>query len=102
MTPKDPNRRYQCAGFLFIGNRSWYSDPEDYTDWVGFTWNFIDFTRDLSAGCLPAGLIVNVEDYVPMVVTRSPGLEDWKVVPITDYYTTLSFAEYPISQEMGV
>lgn len=102
MTEQAKDRHYECAGFLFIGNRSWYTDPEDYLDWIGFAWTFMDFNRDLNSGCLPVGMLINVEDYVPMVVTRSPGLDDWKVVPITDYYTTLAFADCPIYGTMAV
>lgn len=98
----DKDRRYECAGFLFVGNRSYYSDPEDYLDWIGYAWNFIDLNRDLRAGCLPIGMIINVEDYAPMVVTHSPGLEDWSLVPITDYYSTLAFAKLPICQTATV
>ena len=92
MNDKEDSKRYQCGGFLFIGNRAWYSDPEDYLDWLGYSWNFVDLARDLAAGCLPAGMVINVEDYVPMVVTHSPGIEDWKMIPITDYYSTLAYA----------
>lgn len=104
MSDKDhgKDRRYGCAGFLFIGNRSWYSDPEDYLDWLGYTWNFVDLTRDLNAGCIPPGMIINVEDYVPMIVTHSPGLEDWKLVPIIEYYSTLAYAELPVQRAVRV
>lgn len=94
MTEEAPTRRYKCGGFLFVGSRRYYTDTEEYLDWFGRCWTFTELAKDLHGEALPIGLIVNTEDYVPMIVTRNRDAT-YRLLPITDYYTTLNFANIP-------
>ena len=82
--------RYTCGGFLFLRPRRWYTDPEDYLDWLGYSWQFTSLMRDLHSGALPVGLIINVVDHEPMVVNLDSD-NSFQLIPITDVYNTLSY-----------
>lgn len=88
---KTDSRHYSCGGFLFIGERQWFTDPQDYLDFFGKVWHCDDFLRDLYYGALPNGLIINAGKDEPQVVVYNHMRQRWDLKPITDFYDVLSY-----------
>lgn len=57
----DSDVTFRCAGFVFLGERGTFDDAEGYEDYRRTQWTVAGITRDLDAGNLPPGMMVQAE-----------------------------------------